>query len=292
MKKIIYCITDGKIGHFRQSEGLAKALQQLKPNDYDIQTLSKFSLWQWFKSFGQCAEKISVNSIVIGAGHRTHFGLLYYKWKYGAKSIVIMKPSLPKSWFDYCIVPKHDGLPEQGNVLVTEGAMNALSLMPANKEDQILILIGGPSSACEWKNSAIYQQLLGDVQSINVNERIILSTSRRTPDDFIQNLPKSILDKVELVNFKDVDSSWLPQQLLKSQEAWVTSESISMIYEALSANCFVKTIDVTGLKGKIAKNLTHLIEVQKVNAKNDNVERLNESHRVAQKLLDAGIMYD
>lgn len=289
MKKIIYCITDGKIGHFRQSEGLAKALQQLKPDDYDIQILPKFSLWQLFKSFGRCTEKMQSKSIVIGAGHRTHFSLLYYKWKYQAKSIVIMKPSLPKAWFDYCLVPRHDGLPEQDNVLITEGAMNALSLMDAVKEDQILILIGGPSSACEWKNEAIYEQLHQRLQSINLNTKIVLSTSRRTPDGFIQNLPKDILDKVELIDFKTVDASWLPEQLLTSKEAWVTSESISMIYEALSAGCSIKTIDVIGLKGKIAQNLEHLISSSKVNSELSHFERLNESNRIAQQLLKLGL---
>ena len=289
MKKIIYCITDGKIGHFRQSEGLAKALQQLKPDDYDIHTLPKFSLWQWLKSFGICAETIQANSIVIGAGHRTHFSLFYYKWKYRAKSIVIMKPSLPKSWFDYCIVPKHDGLPEQDNVLVTDGAMNALSLMDAQKEDQILILIGGPSSACEWQNEAIYEQLHQKLQSINLNTKMVLSTSRRTPDGFIQNLPKDILDKVELIDFKTVDASWLPEQLLISKEAWVTSESISMVYEALSAGCTVKTIDVIGLQGKIAQNLECLIFANKVNSEETHFERLNESNRIAQRLLKLGL---
>lgn len=290
MKKIIYCITDGKIGHFRQSEGLAKALQQLKSNDYDIQTLPKFSLWQWLKSFGRCAEKIQSKSIVIGVGHRTHFSLLYYKWKYRSKSIVIMKPSLPKSWFDYCIVPKHDGLLEQGNVLVTEGAMNALSLMAVNKENQILILIGGPSSACEWQDEDIYEKLLQKLQFVDINTKIILSTSRRTPANFIRKLPQNILDKVELIDFKDIDASWLPEQLLKSKEAWVTSESISMIYEALSAGCLVKTIDVIGLKGKIAQNLENLISTNKVNSELVHFERLNESNRIAQQLLKLGMI--
>ncbi|MGL4675938.1 MAG: ELM1/GtrOC1 family putative glycosyltransferase [Wohlfahrtiimonas sp.] len=289
MKKIIYCITDGKIGHFRQSEGLAKALQQLKPNEYDIQTLSKFSLWQLLKSFGGCAEKIQSKSVVIGAGHRAHFSLLYCKWKYRSKSIVIMKPSLPKSWFDYCIVPRHDGLLEQGNVLVTEGAMNALSLMSVNKENQILILIGGPSSACEWQDEDIYEKLLQKLQFVDINTKIILSTSRRTSADFIRKLPQNILDKVELIDFKDIDASWLPEQLLKSKEAWVTSESISMIYEALSAGCLVKTIDVIGLKGKIAQNLEHVVSDNKVNGSSTYFERLNESHRIAQQLLKLGL---
>mgnify|MGYP001159190982 FL=1 len=289
MKKIIYCITDGKIGHFRQSEGLAKALQQFKPNDYDIQVLPKFSLWQWFRSFGQCVKSIESNSIVIGAGHKTHFSLLYYKWKYASKSIVIMKPSLPKSWFDYCIVPKHDGLSEQGNVLVTEGAMNALSLMPSDKEAQILILIGGPSSACEWQNEDIYEQLFYKLQCVDLDTKIILSTSRRTPDDFIQNLPKEIVDKIALIDFKAVDASWLPEQLLKSAEAWVTSESISMIYEALSAGCIVKTIGVAKLKGKMMQNLDHLISTNRVNSNVAHFERLNESSRIAEKLLKLGL---
>lgn len=292
MKKIIYCISDGKIGHLRQSEGLSQALQQLHPNDYEIQILSKFSLWQWLKSFGQCAKKIETDSLVIGAGHRTHFSLLYYKWKYAAKSIVIMKPSLPKSWFDYCIVPRHDGLSEQDNVWVTEGAMNALSLMDAVKEDQTLVLIGGPSSACEWENARVYQELSERIASKNYHGKIILSTSRRTPQNFIGNLPKDILDQSEIIDFQTVDASWLPQQLLKSKEAWVTAESISMIYESLSAGCLVKIIDVTGLKGKIAQNLDHLIVAHKVNSDDDHFERLNESGRIAQKLLASGIMND
>jgi mitochondrial fission protein ELM1 len=200
-----------------------------------------------------------------------------------------MRPSLPKSWFDYCVVPRHDGLPEQGNVLVTEGAMNALSLVPTVKEDQILILIGGPSSACEWYNEDIYKQLSQKIQPIGLNIKTILSTSRRTPENFIQNLPKEILDKVELIDFKIVDASWLPAQLLKSKEAWVTSESISMIYEALSAGCSVKTIDVIGLKGKIAQNLESLISTNKVNSEAGHFERLNESKRIAQQLLKLGL---
>lgn len=293
MKKIIYCIVDGKIGHIRQTEGLAQALHQLKPDVYEIQALPKFFLWHWIKSLGACAEKIQRNSIVIGAGHRTHFSLLYYKWRYRAKAIVIMKPSLPSSWFDFCIVPKHDGLPEHGNVIVTEGAMNALSLMTTKKEDQILILIGGPSSACQWRNDYIYQQLLDKIEGSQSELKIILSTSRRTPKDFISGMPQNILHRVEVMDFQEVDAQWLPEQLLKSREAWVTSDSVSMMYEALSAGCKVNVLDVPGLTGKIAKNLQHLIANNKVNQSDDvQSERLNESYRVAQQLVKLGIFND
>lgn len=284
---------DDKIGHIRQSEGLAFALQKQLGKEISIETLPAFSVWTYIQSFGQCTQKIECNSIVIGAGHRTHFGLLYYKWKYRAKSIVIMKPSMPKIWFDYCIVPKHDGLPEQGNVLVTEGAMNALSLMAAHKEEQVLILIGGPSNNCQWQNERIYQQLLEMLPSENENKIIKLSTSRRTPQDFIENCPDLIRNRVELIDFISVDASWLPEQLLKSQTVWCTADSVSMIYEALSAGCDVKTIAVDGLTGKIAQNLAGLVNDGWVNS-DDSIptERLNESERIAKKLLELGLMND
>lgn len=289
MKKIYY-LNDNKIGHLRQSEGLAKALQQLLGDEVGIESIPAFSLWQYLISFGRCAQKINKNSIVIGAGHRTHFGLIYYRFKYSAKNIVIMKPSLPKSWFRYCIIPRHDNVTEKDNIIITEGAMNALSMQNAEKENQLIILIGGPSDSCTWNNESIYRQLLIKLRSINIRIKIILSTSRRTPVEFISNLPKEISDKVQVIDFKTVDIAWLPAQLLKSHEAWITSESISMVYEALSANCLVQTIDVDSLKGKIAQNINHLTQLGLINSNTMNNKRLNESLRVAEKLLELGLI--
>lgn len=293
MKKIIYCLLDKKIGHIRQSEGLALALQSFGDQQIIIQNIPTFSFWGYLFSFGRCLTKIEPNSIIIGTGHRTHFGLIIYRWLYRAKTIVIMKPSLPKSWFNYCIIPRHDEVLEQGNVIVTEGAMNSLSLMVAEKIQQILILIGGPSSSCEWDNESVYQQLLEMVGRASGDFKIVLSTSRRTPDSFLKKLPQTLKDRLDIVDFQNVNSSWLPTELLKSQEAWVTAESISMIYEALSANCEVKTIEVNGLKGKMAKNLDHLADRQMINRHDyKSSVRLNESYRVAKQLLELGLIND
>ena len=37
-----------------------------------------------------------------------------------------MKPSLPRRWFDLCIVPQHDGVAADAHTLVTEGALNRI----------------------------------------------------------------------------------------------------------------------------------------------------------------------
>lgn len=289
MKKIYY-LNDYKIGHLRQSEGLAKALQQLSEELVEIESIPAFSLWQYLISLGRCAPKINQNSIVIGTGHRTHFGLIYYRLKYHAKNIVIMKPSLPKSWFSYCIIPRHDEVIEKDNVLITEGAMNAISLQKAEKQNQLIILIGGPSNSCAWSDESIYRRLEEKLQFVDDDVEIILSTSRRTPSKFIQCLPKDIINKVQIIDFNCVDSSWLPDQLLKSREAWITAESISMVYEALSADCVVKTIDVDGLKGKIVQNIKYLENNNHINRYSIKPEKLNESGRIARKLISSGLL--
>lgn len=287
MKKKIYCITDGKIGHVRQTEGLAMALQLFQ--DAEIHWISAFSLFDLLKNRDPIACPIDKNSIVIGAGHRTHFALLYYKIRFHAKAIVVMKPSFPRCWFDYCIIPQHDHIEENGNVLVTMGAMNGLSLKPAIKKDQLVILIGGPSDSCYWRNEAIYSQVNQKLLQMSDDKKVLLSSSRRTPEDFLVNLPSSIKDRVSIVDFKSISADWLPETLLESSEAWVTAESVSMMYESLSAGCQVQVLNVDYLSGKIAGNLQFLRDNGKVDQKTLAGSRLNESFRVAQKLINLGL---
>ena len=52
--------------------------------------------------------------IAIGAGHKTHLYLLAIKRCFGAKIVVILKPSLPLKFFDLCVIPKHDDV-KKGN---------------------------------------------------------------------------------------------------------------------------------------------------------------------------------
>jgi uncharacterized protein len=44
--------------------------------------------------------------------------------------VVLMKPSLPRRWFDLCILPQHDGIAADAHTLVTEGALNRVRPAP------------------------------------------------------------------------------------------------------------------------------------------------------------------
>ncbi len=291
MKKNIICISDGKIGHLRQSQGLATALSKLYKSE--IITLPALNFRQIVKEsfLSNCPLSQYKNSVVIGAGHKTHSTLLLFRYKYHCKTIVLMKPSFPKSWFSYCVIPRHDKVTPTKNTIISEGALNTLSLESTNKtRNTILILVGGLSDNCQWSNEVIYRQIEEKIQNKN-HYKITLSTSRRTPSSFLENLPSSISRLITVIPFDQVDSTWLPLQLLRTDEAWISSESVSMIYEALSADCNVSLLDVPKLKTKIRNNIQYLKDENYFNS-TVHSPRLNESQRIADLLIKRGLFND
>ena len=54
--------------------------------------------------------------ILLGAGHATHLDIITAKLKFGGKSVIIMKPTLPYCMFDLCLIPKHDNPPKRENI--------------------------------------------------------------------------------------------------------------------------------------------------------------------------------
>ncbi|NIO88165.1 MAG: nucleoside-diphosphate sugar epimerase, partial [Candidatus Aminicenantes bacterium] len=79
---------------------------------------------------------------IIGAGHGTHFPMLCAQRARGGKTIVIMKPGLPYSWFDYCLIPEHDKPPRKKNIITTRGAINTITPTNNHSIDQGMIMIG------------------------------------------------------------------------------------------------------------------------------------------------------
>src|SRR5690606_19667671 len=123
----IRILSDGRPGHENQSVGLAEALRR--------RTGASVECVRWpagaglFKRIGLArAGGEGGVDLLIGAGHGTHLPLLAAARKFGARSVVIMKPSLPRGLFDLCVVPRHDlAVPaDSGNVVVTRGALNRI----------------------------------------------------------------------------------------------------------------------------------------------------------------------
>ena len=115
---VVWRFSDGKAGHDNQSQGLAGALNRLRP--VEIITLDPLPAVMALSALGggQRAlwRNIPAPGIVLGAGHRTHLSLLAARRMRGGKAIVLMRPSLPLCLFDLCLIPAHDAPPARPNV--------------------------------------------------------------------------------------------------------------------------------------------------------------------------------
>ena len=239
----VWRLIDGKPGHEKQSLGLVLALSKLKKvtcDDIDVKHSVPTQIIQFLLGRFPLGKKLKKPNLIIGAGHRTHFSILGAKRAYGGKSIVLMKPSLPYFLFDLCLVPEHDNPPKRANIISTIGALNPLGLdgLPKKIPSSHLILIGGPSPHYVWDNNLIIEQIEQIVKKSQKNiQQWILTTSPRTPKEFIEKLRERKLTDLKIYHFQDTKPGWVEEMLLASENAWVTPDSVSMIYEALSAGC-------------------------------------------------------
>jgi mitochondrial fission protein ELM1 len=290
----IWRLIDGKPGHEKQSLGLVLALSKLKKvtcDDVEVRHSVPTQIIQFLLGRFTLGKKFKKPNLIIGAGHRTHFSILAAKRAYGGKSIVLMKPSLPYFLFDLCLVPDHDNPPKRANIISTIGALNPLGLegLPKKIPSSHLILIGGPSPHYVWDNNLIIEQIEQIVKKGQKSiQKWILTTSPRTPKEFIENLRERKLSNLKIYHYKDTKPGWVEEMLLASENAWVTPDSISMVYEALSANCKVVVLELQEpLKNdKVARNISLLKEERyildlEMFAKNENLS-LSKIHNQAE----------
>jgi uncharacterized protein len=273
----IWRMIDGKPGHEKQSLGLVLALAKLQNvNCHEIK-IGDSGLKNFFNyCFARFKEGINLPKpdLLIGAGHRTHLPMLAAKRAYGGKSIVLMKSSLPYFLFDLCLVPEHDNPPKRANIISTIGALNPLGLDGLSKKipSSHIILIGGPSPHYVWDNNLIIEQIELIVKKGQKSiQQWILTTSPRTPKEFIEKLRESKLTDLKIFQFKDTKPGWVEEMLLASENAWVTPDSVSMIYEALSAGCRTGIFQLYPNKGnsRIAHSIQALIKNEYVRTHTD-----------------------
>ena len=147
---IIWILDDGKPGHRNQSLGLAEALKRLvEAKIHMISFPLESGFFARIKMARIQAADLPGPDLILAAGHRTHLPLLYLAWKTRARSVVLMRPSLPFAWFDQCLIPEHDfsmGDDVPCNVIITKGALNRVRYDPDAKTNSGLFLIGGAVS--------------------------------------------------------------------------------------------------------------------------------------------------
>ena len=238
----IWLLGDGKPGHENQSLGLAEAIGRRVPCAiHRISIAGKKGPLARVKAAIQASAGFPKPDLIIGSGHATHFALLWLARKHRAKSIVLMRPSLPMAWFGLCIVPAHDFTDggDRPNLIVTRGALNRVASPDATERNGRMILIGGPSSSHGWSG----ETLLAALAEITAHGHWQLTDSRRTPAGFVDEIRKR-LPAVEVFPHQETPPDWLTGKLATAAEVWVTEDSVSMIYEALSSGASVGLLPV------------------------------------------------
>jgi uncharacterized protein len=262
-KLVVWLVTDAKPGHENQSRGLAEALALVTPTE--IHTLPVLPAWRalmaWLlKSFP--GNPLPKPDLILGAGHATHQTLLAARRACGGRAVVLMKPSLPRRCFDLCILPQHDGVKPDAHTLLTEGAINRVRPAPGRDANRGLLLIGGVSNHFEWDSDAIRVQIKS-ILARSPDIHWTLTTSRRTPADFLAQLPTA--PNLEVVPHTATPPDWLPEQLSRSGTVWVTPDSASMVYEALTAGADVGVFDLpVNPKSRIGWAIAHLADGQRI----------------------------
>jgi hypothetical protein len=259
----VWIISDGKPGHVNQSLGLAEALARATPTA--MVTLPALPVWRaWLallrKRFPGNFQPMP--DLIVGAGHSTHVTLLAARRACGGRAVVLMKPSLPRRWFDLCILPRHDGVAADAHTLVTEGALNRILPATARDTHQGLLLIGGASPHFEWDSDAVQVQIrsiLGRTPDMHWT----LATSRRTPDDFLLQLPQAA--NLTVVPHTATAPDWLPAQFARCGTVWVTPDSASMVFESLTAGAEVGVFDLpVNPKSRVGAAIAALADTQRI----------------------------
>jgi hypothetical protein len=260
---VVAIVSDGKPGHVNQSVGLAEALARITPTAIHLIP----ALPAWRASLAWLLKQAPDTAppkpdLILGAGHATHLTLLATRRAHGGRTVVLMKPSLPRRWFDLCILPRHDGLAADAHTLVTEGALNRIQPARVRDPSHGLLLIGGTSAHFEWDGDAMQVQLKR-ILSRTPDMHWTLTTSRRTPPDFLAHLPS--FPNLTIMPHTATSPDWLPEQLARCGTAWVTPDSASMVFEALTAGVNVGVFDLpVNPKSRVARAIAQLADTQRI----------------------------
>ncbi len=233
---ILWLLADGKPGHENQSLGLAEAIGRRVPcHIHRIPLAGKRGILGRIRAAVLASTSLPKPDLILGAGHATHAALWWLGRKNSAPTVVLMKPSMPIGWFSFCLCPEHDfpAGAEKPGLILTRGALNRVVAGDGEKTGK-LILIGGPSKTHGWDGGAVLDRLAQATDRGGWE----LSDSRRTPQGFLEEA-RAKLPGVTLFSHRDTPADWVAEKLRGAKEVWVTEDSVSMVYEALTSGARV-----------------------------------------------------
>ena len=123
--------------------------------------------------------------------------------------------------------------------------------------------MGGEDPKSHYWN---HHQLLDQIRLIlqkGVSMEWTLSSSPRTPPETIRQLDR-LASAVGYSNFycsENTPPGWIEEQYSLNRQVWVSADSISMVYEAITAGCCVGILPVRWKRktGKIKRSIDYLL---------------------------------
>jgi mitochondrial fission protein ELM1 len=235
--------------------------------------------WRWLTPYIRGFEKYAFSrkgdqlntpfpDILICSGRRSLPASFYVK-KASPKTLVIQlqDPHCDPKLFDMVVVPEHDKL-RGPNVVTTLGALNRITptVLAKAADDQrarfahlpepyTAVLIGGTSMIYDF-DAATQKRVLELLQrlSTTVEGSLLITTSRRTPLEFVERLCDSLPQSKAWVwdsrtsPSRDINPYFAMLGLAKN--IIVTADSVSMISEAAATG---RPINIIPLPGGSAK---------------------------------------
>lgn len=279
----LIAVMDGRLGHEKQTRGIIEALKKRTPLEIQYRSLLSLSMASdirnrlaYLASFIQrnagpvfdLTKDASPNpDLLIGTGYHTHFPLLLLKKKTGARVVTCMTPDFPlKRQMDLCCIPRHDNPRMAANVFITTGPPSTATVGTAHDLRKGLILVGGVDEKSHiWDTSATLQQ----IKTILRNDPDwcwTLASSPRTPEKTVRQL-EALATTEPMASFfscKSTPPGWIEMQYNEHHTAWVTADSISMVYEALTAGCRVGILPIRWKKknNKFQRSIDDLVRAK------------------------------
>ncbi|MBI3252507.1 MAG: mitochondrial fission ELM1 family protein [Candidatus Omnitrophica bacterium] len=202
--------------------------------------------------------------VVTPFGKRTTLIARWLARRRGAKSVVLMKPQDFSDRYDLVVVPRHDAVEPRPNMVVTEGAPNAVRLRAlgpaatklrdeAGRSDvyRIGLLLGGDYKRFRMRREKI-QTLVGQLVEAAglLSAELFITTSRRTPHPVEEILKSSFSNspacKLLVIANEANRPEVVPAVLSVCRLALVSPESVSMISEAATSDAHVLVYEDDG----------------------------------------------
>ncbi|MGP1308920.1 MAG: mitochondrial fission ELM1 family protein [Phycisphaerales bacterium] len=239
-RPVIWIISDGKAGHENQSRGLAEAIVDRVGGV--VRVIGVEGSGVGLRARAPRVDALGAPDVAIGAGSRTHATLRACAREHGARTVVLMRPTFGR--YALVVAPRHDGMRERDGVVTTRGALNTVRPSERKNDSRGLILVGGPSKHHGWNDADVAQQI-AEIVRTDADVRWTLTTSRRTPEGFLSTLERATNpENLDVFHVEHTSREWLLERYAESARVWVSEDSVSMVYEALTSGARVGLLRV------------------------------------------------